>query len=658
MNVFSKKLLAILLTLCSIISTFVFSIASAETPILTDDSLYVISDNYIFDVTEETTLNQFTDNFNDSFPVYYENGTKLDESDYLATGCYFDIDSERYTVIITGDVDYSSAIDATDYLIIKSFFLKTLTISETQFKAADIDASGFIDSTDFLKIKSSFLRLNIIQSSKDYMSRKKLVSDAINSANKLSNLNELNTIVNATVTTDIGDFTLDGVFLGNSLNTDTPNFSFKLDAASSNVIYPITETYYGDGFLYTQDKYSKYKVKASFSEVSEYLSNYVTASPTDSDGNFVFVPHVNKEKFLGRNFPEISSIFDLIESDTEGTITNYNFKTRNLLLSKFFNSEFLESYGFENFENSKTNDIFESIVLDGTLYVNSDGYLCGISVNIHSTTKDEALSKLGVGTPKNVTVAINVLYENIGSNINVPMPSSSEYANVDNIHTRFAFSAYDNVFDIASAVSTTYKESLVIGDVQASTESVTNIKNVQNGVELYKETNTTINNKDYITKLYIGNGKYITETNRNIMSMDLDTESLSVKKTGYFSTPHYESVNNISTFESFSLTDNRDSYTLDYMMKKDYAISLLKNSELAKDSNIENEISKYSDEQFILKNASGAITFKKGTHEIIENNAKISFSLDDGKTLVYSYDFSVKSTSYNSVFVDNSLLTK
>ena len=131
-----------------------------------------------------------------------------------------------------------------------------------------------------------------------------------------------------------------------------------------------------------------------------------------------------------------------------------------------------------------------------------------------------------------------------------------------------------------------------------------------------------------------------------------------MEKTGIFSTPHYESVNNVSLLESFALSESENFYTFDYTLSRDYAISLLENSELAKDYNMEILLGAYTEDDYSIKTANGAIIYSKHTHEVLENRVKIVFLLTDGNSLVYTYDFFVNSTDYDSIIIDNSLLNK
>ena len=95
---------------------------------------------------------------------------------------------------------------------------------------------------------------------------------------------------------------------------------------------------------------------------------------------------------------------------------------------------------------------------------------------------------------------------------------------------------------------------------------------------------------------------------------------------------------------------------MNYTLAKSYAIELLKNSDIIKKSTFSTDLGIYSHSQYTLTSSSGSITFTKHTFEVLSNKVETNFTLSDGKTLSYSYDFSVNTTNYSSVYVDNALL--
>ncbi len=653
MRNFFKKTISIALAICSLFTIACFSSKAADDEsILADTSLYLLKDNLIYEVSVNTTLKTFTSNLKIDALVYKANGNKASDNDIISTGCYFNANNTKYTVIVAGDVDGNSIIDSTDYLKIKSFFLGTTDLDDNQFKAADIDNSNIIDSADYLKIKSSLIGKYLLSSSVEYMERKSLVSDILSASNLLMKMNELNANFSLETSSNVEALNLNGSLLANNIGTEKPNFSFKIDANASTISLPISESHYYNGTLYSVNNGQKYKVDASYADVSEYLSNYVAVSPVNSEGKFIIIPQVDRDKILGENYSTISSIIKTIKVSLDNGYLKYNFKTDNILHTNVFYEMFMQSNLASSFKNMNIRDIFDEVYADGTFYINTSGILDEFTLVLDLRVKDSAVVELGVGTPKQLDVAFNVQFNNIGGSVTITPPDASQYTTIDNIYTQFAFSAYDKIFGVSSAISAEYKETLTIDKTTLFLNATTNIKNVENGIELSRKTvisGASTNTED----LYIGNSKLILSTNGNKTTTALNTTNLTVDKTALFAFPHYDSVGNISDIEIFKLTENTDSYTLNYNLTKDYALSLMDNSLTY--PYMESKLGIYSSSEYTLKSATGSLTYDKDNFEVLNHSVIVSFALSNGSTVSYSFTFETKSTDYSSVSIDKTL---
>ena len=115
------------MALCTLISIISFSAkADTTTDVLTDNSLYLLYDNLIFEVSEKTAIDEFSSNFINEISVFTEKDSPLASDKFISTGCYFKHNDVKYTVIITGDVDSSGTVDSTDYMRVKSHFLSLI----------------------------------------------------------------------------------------------------------------------------------------------------------------------------------------------------------------------------------------------------------------------------------------------------------------------------------------------------------------------------------------------------------------------------------------------------------------------------------------------------------------------------------------------------
>ncbi len=77
---------------------------------------------------------------------------------YISTGDFIIHNEKIYTVSIKSDVNGDASITSTDYLRIKSYFLKRYKLIGAYFNSADIDCDGEISSTDYLNLKKMLLK--------------------------------------------------------------------------------------------------------------------------------------------------------------------------------------------------------------------------------------------------------------------------------------------------------------------------------------------------------------------------------------------------------------------------------------------------------------------------------------------------------------------
>ncbi|HBR30990.1 MAG TPA: hypothetical protein DD733_02790 [Clostridiales bacterium] len=92
-----------------------------------------------------------------AFTILDSKNNQLAENSFIGTGCVIRQGNNSFTVIIKGDINGDGIVNAKDYLLVKRAYLDTLTLTETQRKAACLEDTTEPTSKDYLKIKRHFL---------------------------------------------------------------------------------------------------------------------------------------------------------------------------------------------------------------------------------------------------------------------------------------------------------------------------------------------------------------------------------------------------------------------------------------------------------------------------------------------------------------------
>ncbi len=107
----------------------------------------------------KTLLKQFE---NEELEVVHKDGTVINGYELAGTGTTINLYSgdellDCVTAVVMGDLDGNGRINSTDYMLVKSAFLKTFTMDDIETSAADVDGNGKIDCTDYIRIKGYFV---------------------------------------------------------------------------------------------------------------------------------------------------------------------------------------------------------------------------------------------------------------------------------------------------------------------------------------------------------------------------------------------------------------------------------------------------------------------------------------------------------------------
>jgi glycerophosphoryl diester phosphodiesterase len=135
-------------------------VPSTYTLTLQSSSSLKISGSYLTKVSDSYTASSLAAQFKYPVEVLDADGAVMSNFTRVGTGCVVRLKSDhsrQVTVIIRGDADGDGRLNSTDYLLLKSCFLKETELSGPYLKAADCNEDGVLDSTDYLKIKAHFL---------------------------------------------------------------------------------------------------------------------------------------------------------------------------------------------------------------------------------------------------------------------------------------------------------------------------------------------------------------------------------------------------------------------------------------------------------------------------------------------------------------------
>lgn len=131
-----------------------------ESFILKNNATISLEDGFVTKVTPSHTASQIKSQFAYSVAIVDANGNAIADNDAVPTGSlvYLVSDpSQKAYVVVKGDVNGDAAIDATDYLKIKAYFLMSSDLSGAYYAAADYNDDGSIAATDYIQLKANFL---------------------------------------------------------------------------------------------------------------------------------------------------------------------------------------------------------------------------------------------------------------------------------------------------------------------------------------------------------------------------------------------------------------------------------------------------------------------------------------------------------------------
>ena len=103
---------------------------------------YIIQDNYLLNVWQETTLTDFKNNYTSQGESYIikRNDTELTDTDIIATGDTIELSSgDTYTIIVAGDINCDGKVTVFDLSALRRYILKQIEFTEIELLSADIN---------------------------------------------------------------------------------------------------------------------------------------------------------------------------------------------------------------------------------------------------------------------------------------------------------------------------------------------------------------------------------------------------------------------------------------------------------------------------------------------------------------------------------------
>ncbi len=131
--------------------------------ILYSFSNYSLTDKFVKNVEEETTVNGFVGQFeNEKIKVFNSSDVQILGKVIVGTGNVINLYKgenivDSLSVVIDGDVNGDGVVDSTDCMRVKAALLDLFEFSESQFEAADSDENESLNATDYIRLKYKLL---------------------------------------------------------------------------------------------------------------------------------------------------------------------------------------------------------------------------------------------------------------------------------------------------------------------------------------------------------------------------------------------------------------------------------------------------------------------------------------------------------------------
>lgn len=121
-----------------------------------NSSKYKILDNYIINIDQNTSINDFKTilNSNTNVDVLDKNGNKVSNSDIIKTGMKIKGEDEsQFILVVKGDVNGDGRISLIDLTNIKFYLIGKKQLTQEAILAGDINSDNKTSLNDLVKLK-------------------------------------------------------------------------------------------------------------------------------------------------------------------------------------------------------------------------------------------------------------------------------------------------------------------------------------------------------------------------------------------------------------------------------------------------------------------------------------------------------------------------
>lgn len=115
------------------------------------------SEGFAIGIIEGQTLSNIAEKSGVALTAKDLSGNNVSGNTLVGTGFVISYQGANYTVIVKGDLNGDGNVDSKDYLSVKRTILGTLTLNDSQNKAACLGDTSVPNARDYLKIKRHFL---------------------------------------------------------------------------------------------------------------------------------------------------------------------------------------------------------------------------------------------------------------------------------------------------------------------------------------------------------------------------------------------------------------------------------------------------------------------------------------------------------------------